>query len=216
MSGIVYEDIGGIPAAQYKDGLLITTDACLLAGSVRKNGKQRVCELGAGSGVVSAMILSAGKAASCVCIDFQKDLCELARKNAEPYGDRMNVVCSDVLDYKPDTVFDAVVCNPPYFKSGGKRSVKEKDALSRHESTATVFDFAACASRVLRDGGVAYFCFTPQRLAELIRACAENRLEPKTLTNVHPAKDREACLVLLSAKKNASPGMTVTGPLIIG
>ena len=104
----------------------------------------------------------------------------------------------------------------PYFKSGGKRSEKEKDALSRHESTATVFDFAACASRVLRDGGIAYFCFTPQRLAELIRACAENRLEPKTLTNVHPSKDHEACLVLLSAKKNAAPGMTVTRPLIIG
>lgn len=215
MSGIVFEDIGGVPVAQDGDGLLVTTDACLLSAFVRRNGKQRICELCAGDGIVSAMILAHGKAASCVCVDFQAPLCRLAEKNAVPFDGKMSVVCSDVLDYRPERVFDAVVCNPPYFVKSAKPADNAVRDLSRRESTATVSDFAACASRILRDGGDAYFCYDPARLVDLLCACRENRLEPKTLVNVYPDSGHRSNLLLLAAKKNGAPGLNVTRPLLL-
>lgn len=215
MSGTVYEDIGGKPVAQHGGGLLVTTDACLLSAFVKRNGRQRVCELCAGSGVISAMLLTHKKAASCVCVDFQPELCRLAEENALNYGGRMSVVCSDALDYSPERTFDAVVCNPPYHVRDSKPSADRVNDLSRRESTATIRDFAACASRALRDGGKAYFCYDPARLAELISALRDARLEPKVLTLVYPDRRHRANLALLSSSKNGAAGLTVTRPLFL-
>ena len=215
MSGIKYENVGGAAIAEDGGALMLTTDAFLLEAFVKKNGKQSVCELCSGTGIVSAMLLSDKKAATCECVDFQEKLCELAKKNAENYGGKMTVVRSDVLDYRPARVFDAAVCNPPYYRRGSKPSQNRENDLCRRESTALIGDFAACASRALRDGGDAYFCYTPERLPELITACRENRLEPKVLVPVYPDRDRGCGLILLSAKKNASPGLIITRPLYL-
>lgn len=199
-------------------GLLLTTDACLLSAFVSRNAKQDVCELGAGSGIISAMLLLDKKIRSSVCVDFQPGICDIAKHNAEKNGlaDKMTVVCSDVIDYKSDKKFDAVVSNPPYFKAeDGRKNETEQNRLCRHESTATVFDFASCASRVLKDGGIAYFCYTPERLSELLCALSSAGIEPKTLITVYPTVNHKPSLVLVSAKKGAQSGMTYERPLMI-
>ena len=80
MSGIKYENVGGTAIAEDGGALMLTTDAFLLEAFVKKNGKQSVCELCSGTGIVSAMLLSDKKAATCECVDFQEKLCELAKK----------------------------------------------------------------------------------------------------------------------------------------
>ena len=219
MNNIKYESITeNINVAQDNRGLLLTTDACLLSAFVNRNAKQKICELGAGSGIISLLLLSENKIKSSVCVDFQSELCRLAEKNAEKANlkDRMTVVCSDVKDYIPDVRFDAVVSNPPYFKAeDGKKNEREQDRLSRHESTATIYDFAACADRILKDGGTAYFCYTPQRLSELLCALSGAGIEPKKLITVYPTAKHKPSLVLVSAKKGADKGIELTRPLII-
>lgn len=219
MDNIKYENIAdNISIAEDSRGLLLTTDACLLSAFVSRNAKQKICELGAGSGIISAMLLQSKKIGSSVCVDFQAKLCEIARKNIQTNGlaSGMTVICADVLNYNTDKRFDAVVSNPPYFKAkDGKINEREQDRLSRHESTATITDFAGCASRVLKDGGIAYFCFTPCRLPEILCALSSAGLEPKKLITVYPTKDHKPSLVLVSAKKGAEPGIEFTRPLII-
>ena len=219
MDKIKYEKIAeNVSIAQDGRGLLLTTDACLLSAFVSKNAKQNICELGAGSGIISAMLLLGKKIRSSFCVDFQRQICDIAINNADTNGlsDKMTVVCADVLEYKTDRKFDAVVSNPPYFKAGdGRKNEREQDRLSRHESTAKIDDFAACASRILKDGGIAYFCYTPQRLSELICALSNAGLEPKKLITVYPTVFHKPSLVLVSAKKGAEPGIECTRPLII-
>lgn len=219
MDNLKYEHIAdNISIAEDPRGLLLTTDACLLSAFVSKNGKHNICELGAGSGIISAMLLQSKKTGSSVCVDFQAKLCEIAQKNAQTNGlaSGMTVVCADVLNYDTDRRFDAVVSNPPYFKADdGRLNDRDQDRLSRHESTATVYDFAACAGRILKDGGIAYFCYTPQRLPELLCALSGAGLEPKKLITVYPTVNHKPSLVLVSAKKGAEPGIEFTRPLII-
>lgn len=219
MSDIKFEELAeGIRAAQDSRGLLLTTDACLLTAFVSGPAGQSVCELGSGSGIISEMLLLAGKIGSSVCVDVQPEARVLAENNAESCGlsDRMTAVCCDVLDFRPERKFDTVVSNPPYFTAkDGRKNKTEQDKLTRHESTATVRDFAACASRILKDGGNAYFCYTPQRLSELLCALSDAGLEPKTLITVYPTVGHRPSLVLVSAKKGAKKGMVCGRPLII-
>ena len=219
MKDVKYEQISdGVKIAQDSRGLLLTTDACLLSAFVNRNAKQTVCELGAGSGIISAMLLLSKKIKSSVCVDFQPDICALAEENAKRNGlsDRMTVVCADVNVYDSDKRFDTVVSNPPYFKAeDGKKNESEQNRLTRHETTAAITDFAKCASRILKDGGNAYFCYTPQRLSELLCALSSSGLEPKTLVTVYPTMKHKPSLVLVSAKKGAQGGIVCERPLFI-
>ncbi len=216
---IRYERLSdSVTAAQDERGLILTSDACLLAAFVSKNAKNRICELGAGSGVISLMLLERTKIRSSVCLDVPADMCRIAAENAESNGcaDKMTAVCSDVLDYKTDRLFDAVVCNPPYFKSGdGKKNARKEDELCRHETTAGIDDFALCASRILKDGGAAYFCYTPGRAADLYVALRSAGLEPKTELYVYPTVKHKPSLLLVGAKKGAKSGLTCCKPLFL-
>ena len=132
---IKYEKLSdSVTAAQDGRGLLLTSDACLLAAFVARNAKNRICELGAGSGVISLMLLLNKKIRSSLCVDVQEEMCRIANENAENNGfaDKMTVFCADVLDFKIDRPFDAVVSNPPYFKADdGKPNVSPLDRLCR-------------------------------------------------------------------------------------
>ena len=216
---IKYEHLSDeLTAAQDNRGLILTTDACLLAAFVGKNAKNRICELGAGSGVITLLLLQYGKIRSADCVDVQSEMINIAKDNAEKNGlaDRMRPVCADVLDYRADKPYDAVVCNPPYFKSGdGRKNLSKQDELCRHETSAGIIDFALCASRILKDGGQAYFCYTPQRAADLYSALRSAGLEPKTEIYVYPTAKHRPSLMLVSAKKGAKSGLVSYRPLFI-
>lgn len=55
----------------------------------------------------------------------------------------------------------------------------------------------------------------PFRLAEIIRALSEHRLEPKRMRLVYPYADREPNMVLIEAVRGGRPRMTVEKPLIV-
>ena len=216
---IKFENLSGtVTAAQDNRGLILTTDACLLTALVSKNAKNKICELGAGSGVISLMLLSGKKIKSSLCVDVQEDMCRLANENAtrNGYADKMAAVCADVLDFCADRPFDAVVSNPPYFKSDdGKPNLSPLDKLCRHETTAGIEDFARCASRILKDGGAAYFCYTPGRIADLYFALRASGIEPKSEIYVYPTPSHKPSLVLVTAKKGAKSGLITHRPLFI-
>ena len=97
----------------------------------------------------------------------------------------------------------------------GKLNTNEADSASRHEMNGGISDFAAAAAKLLKYGGLFYAVYRPDRLSELLCACAENGLEPKRMTLVYPTENHVPCLVLLEAKKNGGHGIFVTKPLII-
>lgn len=203
---------------QEKNGLKYGTDAYLLYAFMPKAGKNAVCEGGCGSGIISLLLLKSGKCGHAVCIDVQDSSCKIAKNNALQNGlsEKMAVVCSDILDFRCEHEFDAFLCNPPYMKeNSGKTNTYTEKYIARHETTADIGGFAACAYRVIKDGACAYFVYRPDRCADIIYALKQNRLEPKIITFVHATKEHEPCLMLIKAKKNSKSGMLLTKPLII-
>ena len=123
----------------------------------------------------------------------------------------------NVLENVKREEFDVVVTNPPYKKinTGGKNE-NEKKLISRHEILADVFDFIKTSKLVLKDKGTLYMVHRPERLADIIYALRENKIEPKKIRFVYSKRDsKEAKLVLIKAVKNGGTFLQIDKPLYI-
>ncbi len=206
-----------ITLIQKTDGLTFGTDALLLAAYI--SGKfERGCELGAGSGIISLLLLSRGKLKSTVCLEIQEEYAELTARNARENGlsERLTSVACDLRDYRSDTEFDLIYTNPPYMKAtSGKMCENDKKSIARHELSGTIEDFCKNASRMIKYGGTFAAVYRPDRMCDLLSAMREARLEPKRMTFVHADTESEPSMLLVLAKSGARSGMTLTRPLII-
>ena len=206
-----------IELIQDTDGLTFGTDALLLAGYV--NGKHKTAiELGGGTGIISMLLLSRGKAQEVICVEIQDEFAELIGRNAEHNGlcDRLHVVCSDAREYRPEKECELVFTNPPYMKTtSGKSNLDDKKNIARHEVSGTIYDFCKSGSRMLKYGGTFAVVYRPDRLIDLIDALRGASLEPKRMTYVHANESTEPSMVLIEAKKGGKCGLKLTKPLLI-
>ena len=108
---------------QRTDAVTFGTDALLLAAYADRRGG-RGLELGAGTGIISLLLLSRGKIDSAVAIEAQADFAELTRRNTELNGlaGRLLSVNSDLRFYKSADTYDIVYTNPPYMKADSGKS----------------------------------------------------------------------------------------------
>lgn len=209
-----------ITLRQNEGSLAYGTDAYLLYAYLRRQTKERACEFGAGSGVISLLACAKGKFKHITAFEIQKSIAEIAVQNVEANGfsEKMEVVCRDIREAETiyNGSFGVVFSNPPYMTANsGKLGKNDADSASRHELNGDISDFAESASRLLKYGGLFYAVYRPDRLAELLYACKLHSLEPKRMTLVYPTENHVPCLVLLEAKKNGAPGIFVTKPLMI-
>ena len=197
-------------------GQPFTSDTYLLA-AFAKGGKKEAAELGCGSGSCSLLCAARKKFNKITAYELQPTLFEAARENTEKngYGDIIDVVCAEVRSIPRTESLDAVLANPPYLKNCGKLSPDKEKAIARQELFGGVFDFAACASRLLKTGGTFYCVYRPDRLTSLFDALRANRLEPKIMTFVHHRAAKDAAMVLVAAAKDGAESLRRTKPLII-
>ena len=202
---------------QKTDGLTFGTDALLLAGYI--SGKNmRGLELGAGSGIISFLLLTREKLKSATALEVQESYAQLTKRNAElnSLADKMEILNLDLRDYKCGEIFDIVYTNPPYMtvRGGAENAVNAKN-LARHEVMGNIDDFCKCASGALKYGGKFAVVFRPDRITALLSAMAKYKLEAKRITFVHADTESESSMVLIEAKKGGKCDAKLTAPLII-
>lgn len=210
-----------ITLTQKTDGLTFGTDAYLLAAYIKQRPQARAVDLGSGTGIIPLLCLARNKFAACTAAEIQPSFSELIRQNATEnnMADRLTVWEGDVRDLTAARLgyeVDIVTANPPYMTAdSGAANRYEEKYIARHEVYGGIFDFCAAAGRILKHGGRFYCVFRPDRLADLMAAMREARLEPKRMTFVHATYAAPPSMVLVEATKGAAPSMTVTPPLCL-
>lgn len=205
---------------QKTDGLTFGTDAYLLAAYTYSCGGH-AAELGGGTGIVSLLAASRRRFEHITVAEIQEDYAELIRRNIalNSLGERVEVVCKDIRNLKPADIgreVDAVFSNPPYMKTqSGKRNENDGKYIARHEVFGGIDDFCAAACRLLKFGGKFFVVYRPDRLIDLIDALRSNKLEPKKMTFVQADTKTSPSMVLIEAKKGASPSLILTKTLIM-
>lgn len=202
---------------QRKNGLTFGTDALLLSAYVDGNYKNAL-ELGAGTGVISLLLLRREKVKKITALEVQHKFAKITECNAQKngYSDRMKTLCVDLRDYMAEEKFEICFSNPPYMRSdSGKPNTYDEKNIARHEVKGSIFDFCQCASKSLKYGGSFCVVYRTDRLSDLFFAMRNNRLEPKRITFVHANQSSMPSMALIEAKLGCSVGLKVTPPLIL-
>ncbi len=212
---------GALSLVQPRDGYRFAIDSVLLGRFARARPRDRVLELGAGCGVIAALIAALQGPREIVAIELQPALARAAARNAELNRlAAMRVIEADLRAPRIAGVapasFDLIVANPPYRAAGsGRESPDLSRRIARGGAGATLAEFLAAARRYAVHGGRVAIVFDATRTAELIAAMAARTLEPKRLRFVHPLPDAPAASVLVEARKGGRAAVAIEPPLIV-
>lgn len=212
---------GGLKLIQDTDHFCYGIDAVLLADAAASGNHSSYIDLGTNNGIIPVILAALTSAKSITGIEMQAAPAGLAARNAliNSLEDRISIINSDILDIKDilkKGCCDAVTCNPPYTARGaGLINAGGALTAARHETTASLEDFIACAAWLLSDRGSFYMIHRPSRIIDIACACRAHGLEPKTLRFISPHTGEKPNLMLVSCKKNAGRELKLADPLAV-
>ena len=211
--------IAGLKFVQNDRVFRFGTDAVLLASFCDLSAKDRVVDLGTGSGILP-LLLYGHTGASVIGIEIQQEAFDLAVRNVKLNSaeDRITMIKGDLREARKlvDGKVTAVLCNPPYDRKGsGAENESEPVRLARHEELCTLEDVAMSASSLLQTGGRFYMIHRASRMAEAIALLEKYRLTVKVLRLVAPSGKKEPNYVLIKAIRDAAPGLRILPTLNI-
>ena len=135
-----------------KCAMKVGTDGVLLGAWA--HGGRRILDVGTGSGLVALMMAQRFEEAEVTAIDIEPGACIQACENvaASPFAGRISVVEAALQSFQGD-VYDAIVCNPPFY-AGTLKSKTAARTMARSAETLPFTDLFASAARLLSADGV--------------------------------------------------------------
>lgn len=115
-------------------------------------GGKRILDVGTGTGLIALMMAQRYPEAEVVAIDIDEGAVEQAKINVanSSFSSRITVKKEAVQQH--DGIYDAIVCNPPYFSDSLKAPDQQRN-MARHTDTLTYAELMQAAFRMLADEG---------------------------------------------------------------
>lgn len=206
------------PSAGYRfsiDSILLTAFSC------QGRRPSTTVDLGAGSGVVGLGLLAAGWSTEVIAVEVQRDLADLAVRNAVENGleSAYRMIVADArqdLGIAPGSI-EMVVMNPPFWPADeGRLPDNEERRVACHEILGGIDEWMAAAARLLKSGrGRLAAVFPARRMDSLILAMGRSSLSASRMRLVHPRIDAPAELFLVEARMGKPGRLVVEKPLVL-
>ncbi|AVN59279.1 tRNA1(Val) (adenine(37)-N6)-methyltransferase [Mesoplasma florum] len=198
-----------------------TLDSVLIARFINlKSSIKKIVDFGTNNAVIP-LIVSKYTNAKIVGVEIQTKAAELAIENIElnKLTEQVEIVNSDIKTYAKEMAnkFDAVICNPPFFKKHEESKVKkisEEVVNARHETLITLEEIIKNAGLILKNGGSFTLVHRTERIGEIINLMYKYKFAPKRMQFVHSKANDEAKTVLIDAILEGNEGMQILKPLI--
>ncbi len=215
------EPLGGRFTLYYDSALFKPgTDSFLLGDFARPRRGDRVCDLGAGTGLLGLLLFDREAELTLASVELQPQAMALAKRSFAESG--LSHRCAfhegDLRDravLPPAGSMDYVVSNPPYYTAAsGKLPARDPLRTARTEDGCSLADVAAAAKYLLRWGGRFAMVHRAERLTDVLCTLREHTLEPKRLRLVQHGPDTAPTMLLVEAVRGGKPGL-VTEPTVI-
>jgi tRNA1(Val) A37 N6-methylase TrmN6 len=199
---------------QDKNGYCFTSDAVALANFVKVKNNGTLVDLCSGSGVIGILAHHKNNLRKTILVELQENLANMSRRTLEYNGiidiSVVNRKLQGVSSEIGSDVYDAVVCNPPYKKSGTASLLNENEsiAIARHEIAVTLEEIINEASKLLKFGGDFYIINKEERLTDIIVLMRKYNIEPKILKILPSVKG--ANIIMLKGKKGGKSGLVIS------
>ncbi|MCY1029921.1 methyltransferase [Corallococcus sp. BB11-1] len=210
---------------QRRSGYRFTLDAVLLAHFAATEGRELpgpVLELGAGSGVVSLLLVKQfGVTDPVDALELQPGVHARLTRAVALNGceGRVRPVLGDLRRARTllaSGAYAQVVSNPPFRRAqAGVVSPDEERAVSKSEVACDADAVVAAARHALRPGGAVSLVYPAARLAEVLGVLARAKLFPRVLRTVHARVEAPATRFLVQALRDQDRGLSVRPPLIV-
>lgn len=195
-------------------------DSVLLPNFVTINkSMKKILDIGTGNAPIP-LILSKKTNANIIGVEIQKEVFDLAKKSVDynKLDNQIDIINGDIKQvYKnwESDIFDAITCNPPFFKLDDNSHLNDSKhkTIARHEIELTLNDIIIISKKLLKNGGVLAMVHRPERLIEIINLMRKNNIEPKRIQFVYPKLNKEANIMLIEGRKNGKPGLKIMNPI---
>lgn len=202
---------------QDRCAMKVGTDGVLLGAWARVVHCRNILDIGTGTGLVALMAAQRSQA-DVLGIDLDVDAVSQATDNvaASPWCHRVRMMEGDVrnvaelldsislLTPASQPVFDAILCNPPYFEN----SLKSPDAsrtLARHTDTLTFDELARSVARLLSPEGEFSVVIPYERATDMTVSAACNGLFATRQTVVCTVQGAKPKRILMAFTRQGAP-----------
>lgn len=196
------------------DGYCYNSDSLFLYDFISSfNPKNRVLDVGAGSGVLGLLIARDFQKVTLSGVEKQDIFVQLAKINARVNKIDYTIYHDDFLNLNEDLKYDFIISNPPFYHSGVTKSQNEMLYNARYSINLTLESFFQKTRRLLKPNSHFIFCYDASQFGLVCEELAKAKLKPVDVRFVYPKKDRSASLVMIHAKNGSKSLMKVLPPL---
>jgi tRNA1(Val) A37 N6-methylase TrmN6 len=211
---------GRVKLTQPECGYRVAIDPVLLAAAVPARPRERVLDVGAGSGAAALCLASRLTDVRIDGIELQASLLALAQRNVHQNGfeARLCIRLGDLLDppssFRPGT-YDHVMANPPHFEAAkGSGPSHTGRRIAHLEGAARLSDWVRFALRMVKPEGTLTFLHRFDRLDELLGLLV-GELGATRVLPLKPNAGKPPKRVLVQGRKGAQGGPTHANALLL-
>lgn len=195
----------------------INTDGVLLGAIAAAVHPKRILDVGTGTGVISLMLAQRFPSATVDAIEIDPLAADTARRNfeASPFSDRLASHAVALGDFEPDTSYDLIVSNPPFFLHSLKNDDIRK-RIARHTDMAFFSQLLERSKQWLNPAG-SLQVILPSMLANVIgqKATDEFGLPVRATTTIRSFGVQPPIRHILSLGKPTHSNLSKADELII-
>jgi tRNA1Val (adenine37-N6)-methyltransferase len=121
---------------QTNSAMKIGTDSMVFGSLIDVEGKTNALDIGTGTGVLSLMTAQRNPNLKITAVEIEADAFDEAKINFDnsSFKPQLTAFHVDFLNFSPDSKFDLIFSNPPYFENASKSSSQQKN-LARHDDS---------------------------------------------------------------------------------
>lgn len=197
-------------------------DAVLLSDFVKVKPKERVLDMGTGTGVIPILLSEKTKGIHFSGLEIQEESADMAKRSVamNRLQEKIEIVTGDIKEAAEifgTASFDVITINPPYMlKEHGLKNSGDAKTIARHEVLCTLDDILRESAKILEESkGRFYMIHKPFRLVEIMVKMCSYKIEPKRIQFVHPYVDKEPTMVLIEGMKGGKSRVKVEPPIIM-
>ncbi|MEC4750245.1 methyltransferase [Methylomicrobium sp. Wu6] len=156
----------------------ICTDSLLFGTMMPVKPKDKVLDIGAGTGLLSLIAAQFG-AGSVTGVELMEDACREAAENFErsPWSDRLKAVRQSIQNFADEETgrYNLIVSNPPFFENHLHAKEPMRNA-ARHDGHLKHAELIKIAEQLLAGEGSFYVLLPIQSVSGFIRMCLQSGL----------------------------------------
>ncbi len=177
----------------------VGTDGVLLGAWGQVGPAKRILDIGTGCGLVALMAAQRNEKAFVTAIEVDRFATQQATENVQqsPFKERVEVLCQDLLCWKTQESYDAILCNPPFF-SEDTFSPDMKRRCARSSMSLPPQQLVSTVVRLLSPGGFFSLVIPTLEQRNIITHCLEEGLSLSRRMYVRTVQHKEPKRVLLT------------------